>query len=244
MIVMPTQLERFDAQALAFEIFARWTFDIPPRDLDELADAVLAWTDEPELEAVVSRAVAQVLGPELEQDLRESLEELAEAAPACRRSAQSALSDLGLRRDRSDIVCAFVLQCATQQAHDDLPLMFCLCCVEEGLAHGGDFDSALTVARVAVRDVDIPEDELAAALHRCMPDPRRLPPLLATDARRAAMRGRIGRIAALGRRSLPILSGLLCEAVSQSELAGSADDKLWAALCRELARDIASPELN
>lgn len=241
---MPTQLDRFDAQALAFEIFVRWTFDIPPRKLDELADAVLAWADEPELGEIVSRSVAQVWGPELEKDLRESLDELVELAPAWRLPAQSALSDLGLRRDRSDVVRAFVLQCATQHAHDDLPLMFCLCCTEEALSRGGDRDAVLEVARVAIRDVDIPVDEFAAALHRGMADPERLSPLLATDARRAAMRARIGRIAALGSRSLPILSRLLCEAVSQSECTEPADDELWAALCRELARDIASPEMN
>jgi hypothetical protein len=122
--------------------------------------------------------------------------------------------------------------------------MFCLCCIEEGLSRGGDRDAALAVAHVAIRDVDIPGDELTAALHRCMADPQRFRPLLATDARRAAMRARIGRIASLGTRSLPILSRLLCEAVAQSECAEPADDELWARLCRQLAREIASPEMN
>ena len=92
---MTTQLDPFDAQDLALQIHMRWDFDdVAPGVLDELADAVLAWTEEPELEEIVTRAVAHCWSPALEQDLRDSLSGLADASPGCRHRARLALAGL------------------------------------------------------------------------------------------------------------------------------------------------------
>jgi len=242
-----TQLDPIDAQDLALQLSVRWIFDVPPEALEELADAVLAWTDEPELDDLLDRAVSSAFSPALEQDLREALDELADAAPSCRHHARAAVADLDASHAASELVRAFVLQCAAQYAHDGLPVMFCLCCIEEGLKQREPAQRrilALEVARVAVRDVDLPEDEVAAAFRACALTPRELPRRLATDARCEAMRRRIGRIAALSARSLPLLSRELRRALGQSKHAAPADDELWAALCRAVAEDVAAPELN
>jgi len=241
-----TQLDPFDAQDLALQIHMRWDFDdVAPGVLDELADAVLAWTEEPELEEIVTRAVAHCWSPALEQDLRDSLSGLADASPGCRHRARLALADLELSHGLSELARAFVLQCAVQYAHDGL--LICLCCIEEGLVHlepARGRSAALDVARVAARDVDLPEAEVKSALRESALNPRRLPERLATDARREAMRRRIGRIAALSARSLPLVSRELRRALEQSRQAAPADDELWATLCRAVAGDVTLPEFK
>lgn len=242
-----TQLDPLDAQDLALTIYARWVFDVPPEELGELADAVLVWADDSELEEILSRAVARCWGPTLEDDLRECLNELVTLTPSCGHRARSALADLDARHGASELARAFMLQCATQYAHDGLPFMLCLCCLEEGLAVVDPDERrtiALRAACVAVRDVDVEEDEIARIVRACTLRPGELPRLLATDARRDAMRQRLRRIAALGVRSLPLLSQELRAALWQSSEASPADDELWRSLCVELARGIAAPELN
>ena len=112
--VHSTQLDPLDAQDLALAIHARWVFDVPPAELDELADAVLAWADEAELEVILTRAVERCWGPTLEDDLREALNELAATTPSCSHRARSAAADLDALHGASELARAFVLQCATQ----------------------------------------------------------------------------------------------------------------------------------
>ena len=241
------QLDPIDAQDLALELCMRWIFEVPREALDELADAVLAWTDEPELDDLLDRAVASAFSPALEQDLREALNELAQAVPSCEHHARRAVADLDASHAASELVRAFFVQCASEYAHDGLPVMFCLCCIEEGLKHlepARGRIAACEVAQVAVRDVDLPEDEVAAALRAFALNPGAIAGRLATDARREAMRRRIDRIAALSSRSLPLLSQELRRALEQSRLADPADDELWATLCHAVAAEVAAPELN
>jgi hypothetical protein len=243
--VHSTQLDRIDAQDLALAVHARWVFDVPP-GIDELADAVLAWADDDEIEAILSRTIERCWGPALEDDLREALDELA-FRPACHQRARAALADLEARHGASEAARAFVLQCATQSAHEGLPFMFCLCCIEERLTivePGERLGVALEVARVAARDLAIDSEEIAMAVRACALEPDGVAEMLATDARREAVRLRLGRIAALGARSLPLLADELRAAVERSAASGPSDDLVWQAVCTDLARRYATPEVN
>lgn len=216
-----SQLDPLDAQDLALAVHARWVFDVPPTELEELVDAVLAWAEEPQLEEILDRAVERCWGSAFEDDLRESLNELSAQVPPCRHRVRSALLELDARHGASELARAFMLQCATQYAHDGLPFMFCLCCIEERLTVVDPAERrgvALEAARVAARDVEIDEEEIAVAVRACALNPGGVPEMLATDVRREALR--------------------------QSAASPPADDPVWGAVCLDLARGYAAPERN
>jgi hypothetical protein len=243
--VHSTQLDPIDAQDLALAVHARWVFDVPP-GIDELADAVLAWADDDDLEAILSRTIERCWGPALEDDLRDALDELA-FTPACRQRARTALADLEARHGASEAARSFVLQCAMQYAQDTAPFMFCLCCIEERLANVALVERAgvaLEAARIAVRDVEVERREIASAVRACALRPDRVAELLATDSRREAVRLRIDRLAAFGARSLPLLSHEFRAAVRRSRFASPSADPLWRAVCSELVRGVVVAEAN
>jgi hypothetical protein len=120
-----------ELQDVVLWIEARWTFDIAGRDLEELGDAMLADVDGVELDAIESRALEQVWNPEVEADLADALAAVAEESGRCRHVVERARLDLETRHHMSGIARAIVRQIAYQAAHDRLPFMFCLCCLEE-----------------------------------------------------------------------------------------------------------------
>jgi hypothetical protein len=107
-----------------------------------------------------------------------------------------------------------------------------------------DLALAVHARRVAARDAEIDEEEIAVAVRACALDPGGVPEMLATDARREAVRLRLGRIAALGTRSLPMLSRDLRAALRQSAASDPKDDPVWGAVCVDVARGYAAPERN
>jgi hypothetical protein len=246
--VTTTPLYSGDAQSLGFQIGAHWFFDEPPPELDELADGVLAWTDGPQLEALIANAAAAVWDGDFERELREALDEMAAEEGRCRHRAERALEELEALHALSQIVRAVVHQVAVQHAYESLPLFFCLCCIEESLADTDAYTARARVceiARVADRELEIPHEEIVAAVRRVPLRPELVPGLLATDERREAMRARLTRIARLGSRSLPRVSAELRHAVAASIAAADpAADELWVALCKALVDDAVVPEMN
>lgn len=233
-------------QDLVLWMHSRWVFEVPAAELEELGDALLAGVDDPRLHEIEARLVGRVWTPELEKDIDDALAELELEADHCRHMVERARLDLELRHHASAIAQELLRQIAYQSAHDRLPFMFCLDCLEErmGKLPGERRATALQVAPLAWSDAGIREEELREAIRRSRLHPAAVPVLLATDARRSAVRARLRRVADFSSRRQPQLSRELRRILAEPLPADPREDELWVELCRGLADWQLLPELN
>jgi len=215
---------------------------------DELADAMLVWLDDPALERATDQALDAVWDDGLASEVRRALVELTATDTWCRREARLALEDFDRHGRRSEMARAAAQVMGMQLSHDDIPPLFCLCCVDEAIGAAPDADErrmlAASVAIVARRDVRLREEELLAALRQNAAQPRRVAVSLATPARRSAMRARLERIGRLSSESLSELSRELQTMLASDPPDDPAEDQLWLRLCEAALADVAAPELN
>ncbi len=222
-------------------LYARWQFDDLPRpELAELGDALLALAAEEELEEITLRALERVWTNELEQDVRDCIAEIVELSrrSSTTRTWQRAPSSSSRRSTaESRLARRFIQQVALQYAHEGLPFMFCLCCLDLGVENRtgeGRRATALEAVAIAWADAGIGEPELRAAVRRSTLNPEALPVLLATDERRTAVRERLRRVARLGVVGVPHLSRELREILAEPMPDDARDDVVWSALCWSL----------
>lgn len=212
-----------------------------PARLDELADAMLVWAQGPELERLTDEAIERIWDAELEQLIRDGLVRLLDKDD-WRAGAQAALDEFD-RDGRDAEVSREVVRCiATYLGDGELPLFFCLCCIDEGVQNAHEDrrrQLALPVALVARGDAAISDAELRAALGAPAPIEQ-----LGTEKRRRAVRVRLGRLGELGRESMPVLAAELRALAAEPLPACAADDDVWEHLCTWLLADVAKPELN
>jgi hypothetical protein len=221
-------------QDVVLWLHARWVFDVPEEELEELGDALLAGVRDPRLDEIESGVMDRVWTDELGRDLDEALGELEQESDRCRHMIERARLDLEIRHGASAVARALLRQIAYQGAHDRLPFMFCLCCLEERIERrpGAARAAALESAAIAWSDAAITHEELEAAARRCALNPGALPELLATDERRLAVRARLHRFAALASGRQPGLARELRKLLADPLPPDPRDDALWVELCR------------
>jgi hypothetical protein len=215
-------------------LHARWVFDVPDGELAELGDALLAGVGDPQLDEIEAHVMDLVWTDVLEQDIDEALAELEQETDRCRHVIERARLDLGIRHHASAVARGLLRQIAYQAAHDELPFLFCLCCLEERIQHqpGAARGAALETTAIAWAETGIPREELEAAARRCALNPAALPELLATDERRLAVRTRLHRFAGFAARRQPELTRELRKLLAEPLPSDPRHDALWVELCR------------
>jgi hypothetical protein len=217
----------------------------------ELGDALLVWAGDEEIEALSARVLDLVWSPELDEAIGGSLRRLGDGARHWRRDVVLALDDLGRRGRASEIAHAVIQRLALEDAQADHDPLVCLCCIEErleGKPPGERRSVVLAAAAVACRDAAVPEAEVREALRGSVVPSvsggdARFARRLGTDGRRVAVRARMGRLARLGRESMPALSLELEAILAEPVPDDPAHDELWREVCRALVRQL-GPELN
>jgi hypothetical protein len=213
--------------------------------LDELADAMLVWADSAETEQLTDRAVEALWSKELEEAIREGLERVAALGDEWASACGTALVALDQSGRGAPVTRAVVQHLAMQLGSADHPVFFCLDCLDQAVSTAPAQvrrQLALGAAIVATRNAAVPEAELRSALAGAPLEPPVLG--LATDARRQAVRARLGRIGELGRRSMPTLAGELRMIAVEDLPPRAEDDDVWQVACTHLLEQKARPHLN
>jgi hypothetical protein len=207
--------DNFTAWCLAMALELDVELPDPGPDYGELGDALLVWAGDEEIEALSARVLEVVWSPELAEAIGGSLRRLGDGARHWRRDVLLALDDLGRRGRASEIAQAVVQRLALEDVQADHDPLVCLCCIEErleGQTPGERRAVVLSAAAVACRDAAVPEAEVREALRgSAVPSlsgcgDARFARRLGADGRRVAVRARMGRLARLGRESMPALS--------------------------------------
>ena len=229
---------------LAFSIGIGVDPDTDPPVLDELADAVLMWAPEPTLERLTAPALELLWNDELAGMIRDGLARLS-GQEGWERAAAAALVAFDQAPRESEVAREVIRCLAMQVGGADEPGFFCLDCLDDGLMRVEPAQRRALARRAAVvarRNAAVPEDELRAALA----DVAVRSPLaaLGTRERRAAVRGRLGRMGELGRSSMPTLAGELRALAAEPLPARAEDDDVWEEVCTLLLAGLARPDLN
>ena len=213
--------------------------------LDELADAMLVWADDDESERLTDVAVDRLWSDELGEDIRAGLVRVAALSPEWRDAAHDALAALGNNPRAAPVTRAVVQDLAAQLSATDHPPFFCTCCIDEAVAHV-PADRRRAVARgvviVAARNAAFSVEELRAAA-RVVPADDAVG-LLATPARRRAVRERLARIGRLARKSMPDLARELEAIGREPPPQRPEDDDVWRELCEFVLDRVRRPGLN
>jgi hypothetical protein len=214
---------------------------------DELADAMLVWVDDPELERITVPALEAIWTSALQSSIEAGLVELGEHSGSWRKEATRALADLRRRGRASEIAFAVAQTLALHLGNEDQPFGLCVCCLDEWIAAAPSErrrQLALECAPLLRRDAAVPEAELRAAMRACAVGAvRREPPeslarLLATDERLAAVRARAARIARLAASGESHFAAALNAILIEPPGRDPARDELWVATCNALVADL------
>jgi hypothetical protein len=215
-----------------------------PPALDELADAMLVWTQGTELERLTDEAVERIWDDELEGMVREGIVRLS-SSDGWEAGAAAALAEFDRDPPRSEVVREVVRNLALELGGSDHPVFFCLCCIEEMLVRAEPVERrahAVRVAIVATRNAGVPASEIQEALAdaaRCPPAER-----IGTIERRAAVRARLGRLGELATESMPELAVELKALAAEALPARPEDDDVWQEACVHLLAEVGRPDLN
>ena len=219
-----------DAQELNYFVGLQWEASDTPV-LSPLIDAALVWADDETMARVAVPVVEALWANELREDIERALAHGAERDEFVRRVLAAARADLALGPRQSRFARTVVEQGAFDLAFAEQLPVHCLLCVEEGLSRTPPEErraNALRTARIARRAAAVPEAELRAAVTTAAlrSGHADVAVALATDDRREAVRAWLLRIAELGSRSVPRLSGELLELASQPARSAEEDD-VW-----------------
>jgi hypothetical protein len=203
---------------------------------------MLVWMEYgPELDRLTTEAMEKLWTDDLEAGIREGVTLLAEREE-WRAASVAALAELDRDPRGAEVSREVVRHLAMQRSHLDAPTFFCVHCLDEACGSAEPPERrriALRTAVVASRDAAVTREELA----RVVAAPTRSDGL-GTQERRRAVRRRLGRLAALGRGSLPALAPELLAIADEPLPATAADDDAWEVVCGALLADVAAPERN
>jgi hypothetical protein len=225
--------------AMVFAIDLRPTTASGP--LAELADAMVMWAEGEEAEELTTRAIATVWSDDLSDQIRAGIASAGELGDDWRQAADVAAAEFEAAPKESAVTRAALQQFAWAFGHEGAPSLFCLCCIDEAVAHAPPEErrrQALQAAVLAVRDAAVPDDEVASALASCAPGG------LATNERRAAVRRRLGRLARYGHGSLAALAAELELIAAEPLPADPGRDDVWEVVAHTLLAELAQPALN
>ena len=194
--------------------------------LDELADAMLVWADEPVLERLTAEALDRIWSAELQAMVREGLLRLGERAEWAVGVA-AALAEFDCNPVGAEVSREVVRHLAMQLGQEDTPFFFCLDCLDDAISEASlEARRALAVraAVVAVRNAGGRLD--------------------GSPAQRAAVRARLGRLGELGCDSLRALAAELRVIAAEPLPALPEDDDVWAVVYERLVADRVRADLN
>lgn len=199
--------------------------------LAPLVDAAIVWAEDEQLERIATPIVEALWEDELREDIERALDKSAESSPHIRKAVRAARKDLAAGPRGSRLARAFLEQAAFELAFAEQEPVHCMLCVEDGLRAtppGERRPLALRVARIASRVAAVPEPELRAAVANAAfgKGPEDAAPVVATDARRQAVREWLLRLADLGSRSVPTLAAELRVLVA-GPLPPAPQDEVW-----------------
>jgi hypothetical protein len=228
---------------LAFALGIRVEAENDRLALDELADAMLVWMEDgPQLERLTSEAMSVLWTRELEESVREGLVSLCRK-DEWRSGAEAALAELERDPRQAQVAREVVRHLALDLSNEDTPFLFCVHCVDEQLGNAPRDEwraIAVQAAVVARRNAAVPRNHLEAQVARL----GRASHGLGTTERRRAVRNRLGRIATLGRSSIPRLAAQLRAIADEPLPPDPADDDAWQVVLAYLLAEVAMPELN
>ena len=229
----------------AWDVAMTFALDLEPAAgsaaLAELADAMVMWAEGDKAEQLTTRAADALWSDALERQIRGGIERAAALGDEWRPAADDALAAFDRDPRRSPVTRAALQQFAWAFGQEGAPPFLCLCCLDEAIAHCSPEERrryALRAAVLAIRDVAIPDDEVAAALATGAPG------RLATDERRALVRRRLGRLGRYGRDSLRALAVELERIAAEPLPADPADDDVWEVVAHALLAELAQPAFN
>jgi hypothetical protein len=233
-----------DARYLAMEVGLEWD-DEEIALLAPLVDAACVWADDETLARIATPIVELMWQNELREDLEGALDACAEEAPHIRKVLRAAKADLATGPTRSRFARAALEQAAGELAFAELEPVHCILCVEEGLWRTPPEQRAavaLRVARCASRVAAVPPNELRAALvsGALGSRPGNAAVAVATDPRREAVRAWLGRLAELGKKSVPTLAAEL-RALAAGPLPPVDDDAVWRETVAGLVAGLVEP---
>jgi hypothetical protein len=209
--------------------------------LGELADAMVMWAEGEEAEELTTRTVEALWSEGFEEQIRAGIACAGELGDDWQRAADAAAAEFEAAPRASAVTRAALQQFAWAFGHEGAPPLFCLCCIDEAVAHAPPEDRrqrALPAAALAVRDAAVPDDEVALALASCAPG------RLATNERRQAVRSRLGRLARYGHGSLPALAAELELIAAEPLPVDPALDDVWEVVAHTLLAELAQPAWN
>jgi hypothetical protein len=212
--------------------FVGLDFDGADRELiDPIVDAALVCAEEEVPPAVLEPILEALWRDGLRADIERALDSAAAEHQLVALALDVAREDLGAGPAASALARGVVLDAAAQVAFRESDTIVCMLCLEDRASRAAPAmraASARRVARLATRAAAVPESDVRAAVVRAAltEPPGDTAVLLATDARRRAVRSWLARLASLGAESMPNLSAALA-----AELAGPlpppAADPVW-----------------
>lgn len=232
------------ARELTYFVGLEWDDD-DQAILGPLVDAALVWAEDEILAEIAAPIVEELWARDLREDIERALEGAALLHPQVRRVLADARDDLAAGPSASLLARAIVEQGGFELAGADLLPMHCLLCLEEGLAarpKGERGQIALRVAQLARRVLDVPPAEIRAAVAAASAGGPDVAVALATDERRRSVREWLGRLAELGRCSIPKVAEEL-EAAVRAPRPEPADDPIWREAVLGITAQLA-PEWN
>ena len=210
---------------MAVEIGLRLELELDREALDELADAVLVWADEPVLERLTDAAFPRVWNEELEAGVREGLERLATRSD-WRVPVTAALAELDRDPPSAEVAREVVRHLAMQVGQVGTPFFFCLDCIDELVKHAP------------------PDDRRSIAIEAAVATVRNATGVEGTPAQRAAVRAQLGRLGELGRDSVRSLAAELRLIAAEPLPQSPDDDDVWEVVYARLIAETLRPELN
>jgi hypothetical protein len=239
-----------DFPVTAWDLASAMNLEPDPADreaLAELADAMLVWADDATVLPLTDAAVGRLWTVELSDCISDVLREVAAESKEedWRTAAQQAIHELERVGRRSEIARAVVERFAQEFGHEGVPWTFCIDCLE-GEAANSPPEARRAVALRSAVVCGQGDDDLTRELRRELgrSSPTTALERLGTPARRAAARGRLGRIASLGAQSVPTLAGELARIAAEPLPEHAADDEVWCAVCEEVLASSIRADLN
>jgi hypothetical protein len=210
---------------LATELGLRIDLGSDREALDELADAMLVWADEPVLERLTDESLPRIWTDELQEMIREGLLRLS-VREEWQAGVAAALAEFDHDPRGAEVSREVVRHLAMQLSHEGTPFLFCLDCLDDSIAEAPDGARralALRAALVTVRNAD---------------------GLAGTSIQRRAVRAQLGRLGELGRDSLRSLAAELRSIAAEPLPDAAEDDDAWAVVYAALVGKAVRPELN
>jgi len=232
------------ARDLATCVGLEWS-DADVESLAPLVDAAFVWAEDEQLARIAAPIVESMWQNELREDIERALETSAARSPHVRKRLRAARKDLAAGPRRSRLARAFLEQAAFELAFAEQEPVHCILCVEELLRANPPSERralVLRLARCASRAAAVPQAELRAAVAGAAlgKGPEDSAAVVATDARRRAVRQWLLRLADLGSRSVPTVAAEL-RVLAADPLPPADQDLVWRETVAGLVAQLVEP---